>query len=100
MAHAIAVVLQAVFCCRCVGTLLQVIEILRANDKISLDESYTGGDTEKTEEPAANESIVLWGNVAAFVERLDDELFKSLQVSASPKILIPLCCLQSSTHQP
>lgn len=65
---------------RCVATLLQVIQILDENPNIILDENYTGGDTDKIEEPEEGTQVTLWGNVAAFVERLDDELFKSLQV--------------------
>lgn len=70
--------------CRCVATLLQVIQILDESPNISIDENYTGGDTDGVTEPAEDTPITLWGNVAAFVERLDDELFKSLQVTAPP----------------
>jgi len=64
-----------------VSTLLDVVQILSDNPHITMDENYTGEEVEKTEEPAAGSNSSVWGNIAAFVERLDDELFKSLQVS-------------------
>lgn len=66
---------------RCVSTLLEVIQILSDNPNITMDENYAGEEVEKTAEPAAGASVSVWGNISAFVERLDDELFKSLQVS-------------------
>lgn len=62
------------------ATLLEVIQILEENPNIIMDESYSGGENEPTEEPAPGSETRVWGNIAAFVERLDDELFKSLQV--------------------
>ena len=66
--------------CRCVSTLLEVIQILSDNPNIVMDENYAGEEVEKTAEPAQGSSVSVWGNISAFVERLDDELFKSLQV--------------------
>ena len=69
--------------CRCVTTLLEVIQLLSDNPNITMDENYTGEEVDKTEEPEAGTSTKVWGNISAFVERLDDELFKSLQVNTT-----------------
>lgn len=44
-----------------------------------IDDAVDLGE-ERTEEPAEGEPITVRGNLVAFVERLDDEMFKSLQV--------------------
>lgn len=62
------------------STLLEVLQILSDNPNISMDESFNGAEIEQTEEPAPGSEVRVWGNIAAFIERLDDELFKSLQV--------------------
>lgn len=60
---------------------MQVLELLQQHQHVVLDESYDSGLEDRTEEPEASKGEVLvWGNLVAFVERLDDELFKSLQV--------------------
>ena len=63
------------------STLLEVIQILSDNPNISIDENYAGEEVEKTAEPTPGSNTSVWGNLSAFVERLDDELFKSLQVT-------------------
>ncbi|BDA51264.1 Eukaryotic translation initiation factor 3 subunit C [Coccomyxa sp. Obi] len=64
---------------RCIGVLFEVLELLEANPHIIMDEHYEGND-EMTEEPEAGVDVRVWGNMVAFLERLDDEHFKSLQV--------------------
>ena len=61
--------------------LLQVLQLLADHPYIVMDEHFEGNE-DRTEEPEAGVDVKVWGNVVAFVERLDDEHFKSLQVSA------------------
>ena len=58
---------------------MQVLELLKANPHIVMDEAHES-TYERVEEPPEDGETRVWGNIAAFVERLDDELFKSLQV--------------------
>jgi hypothetical protein len=44
-----------------------------------VDENYDQSE-ERTEEATDGSEVKVWGNLVAFVERLDDEMFKSLQV--------------------
>ena len=63
------------------GRLPQVLQLLADNTWIVMDEHFEGNE-DRTEEPQPGEDTKVWGNVVAFVERLDDEHFKSLQVSS------------------
>ena len=63
---------------RCAGTLLDVLDLLNEHPHIVMDEHFEGGE-DRTAEPEPDEDCRVWGNMVAFVERLDDELFKSLQ---------------------
>ena len=59
----------------------QVLGLLQQHQHVVLDENFDSGLVERTEEPDASQGDVhVWGSLVAFVERLDDELFKSLQV--------------------
>jgi Eukaryotic translation initiation factor 3 subunit 8 N-terminus len=56
----------------------QVLALLQEHPNITMDEAFEGSG-ERSVEPSPEEDVVVWGNLVAFVERLDDELFKSLQ---------------------
>lgn len=62
--------------------MLEIMDVLSANPNIILDDTADASE-ERTAEPQPNEKgeIRVWGNLVAYVERLDDEMFKSLQVS-------------------
>ena len=64
--------------------MLEIMDTLSANQSIVLDDAVEPSE-ERTAEPVAGEDgmIRVWGNLVAFVERLDDEMFKSLQVCAA-----------------
>jgi Eukaryotic translation initiation factor 3 subunit 8 N-terminus len=66
---------------------MQVFSLLDANPHIVLDETLEVV-VEHTEEPPADAEYRILGNVRAFIERLDDELFKILQVRASPVFVL------------
>ena len=65
---------------RCVGVVLDVMGILGQHPSIVVDDAYEGS-ADRTEEPSKPEEMKVPGSLPAVVERLDDELFKSLQVS-------------------
>ena len=64
---------------RCVLRMLEVMALLQEHPSIVMDEAADANE-EKTEAPEEGAPARVWGNLVAFVERLDDELFKSLQV--------------------
>ena len=69
----------------CFVGVLQVLGLLQQHQHVVLDETFDSGLVERTEEPdAAQGDVHVWGSLVAFVERLDDELFKSLQVQPPP----------------
>ena len=74
--------------------LLEIMDVLSNNPNIILDDTADASE-ERTAEPQPNEKgeIRVWGNLVAFVERLDDEMFKSLQVGLE---LCSLWCLAAT----
>lgn len=65
---------------RCVSNVLAILDILEHHPTIIMDESAEP-NLDATAGPVENEAgeIKVWGNIVAFLERIDDELFKSLQ---------------------
>ena len=64
---------------KCVLRMLEIMALLKEHPEITMDAAADAGE-EKAEAPADGAPARVWGNLVAFVERLDDELFKSLQV--------------------
>ncbi|KAG1661195.1 hypothetical protein FOA52_006001 [Chlamydomonas sp. UWO 241] len=64
---------------KCVIQMLDMLKLLEANPQIKVVEAMEDTEEVRIEEPEGKE-IEVWGNLVAFVERLDDEMFKSLQV--------------------
>ena len=62
---------------RCAATLFEIMDLVEGNANISLVDSPP--EDERTEEPAADEPVSVWGNPAAFLERLDEEWTGSLK---------------------
>jgi translation initiation factor 3 subunit C len=65
---------------RCVATLLEILQLVEEHPHIHIDEAFEPPAEDRTEEPPAGEEVKVWGNLLGFLERLDDEMFKSLQV--------------------
>jgi len=63
--------------------MLEVVALLEAHPEISLVDDVGVEESEEREEvqPEEGAPVKVWGNLVAFVERLDDELFKGLQVT-------------------
>jgi len=62
--------------------MLEIMSVLSQHSNIILDD--TADASEERQQPAADGAgarhLRVWGNLVAFVERLDDEMFESLQV--------------------
>eukprot|EP00271_Cylindrocystis_brebissonii_P021847 TRINITY_DN8071_c2_g1_i1.p1 TRINITY_DN8071_c2_g1~~TRINITY_DN8071_c2_g1_i1.p1 ORF type:complete len:976 (-),score=274.08 TRINITY_DN8071_c2_g1_i1:291-3218(-) len=69
---------------KCGANVLQILDILEEYPNIHLSEggsTLEAEDERETAKPADYQgTIKVWGNVVAFVDRMDDELFKSLQM--------------------
>ncbi|GJP63734.1 hypothetical protein CLOP_g20784 [Closterium sp. NIES-67] len=66
---------------KCAENITTILDILEGNHNIVLDENYeVVEDDNETQKGADFEGTIrVWGSVVSFVERMDDELFKSLQ---------------------
>ncbi|KAL6748871.1 eukaryotic translation initiation factor 3 subunit 8 N-terminus-domain-containing protein [Haematococcus lacustris] len=65
---------------KCVIHLLEMVKLLEDNPHIKVDDTIEMLSEDRAEQPAEGSEVRVWGNLVAYVERLDDELFKSLQV--------------------
>ena len=80
---------------RAARALFQICDLLDTHSHIELDETMEGA-VERVEEPPADAPVKVAGNLRAFVERLDDELFKILQ-ARSPVLACAPNTAQAST---
>ena len=62
-----------------IQNVFRVLEILAANAYITMDPTFEPDLENDKEEPEEGVPVTVWGNLLGFTERLDDELFKSLQ---------------------
>jgi Eukaryotic translation initiation factor 3 subunit 8 N-terminus len=79
---------------RAARALVAIMALLKEHPHIIVDENLERSP-ERTEEPPAEEDVRVTGNLRAFVERLDDELFKILQARDCFDVLSSLCLLLS-----
>jgi len=62
---------------KCMSSIFEMMSLVAENSSVKLSDNPVEND--RKEEPAADEDITVWGNPAAFLERLDDEWTGSLK---------------------
>ena len=75
--------------------MLEMMWLLQEHPNIVMDETADPLE-ERKEEPPEGSDVKVWGNLVAFVERLDDELFRALQVRGRLEARGPSLELQGS----